>query len=650
MSITSVGTALERTAADKALIEQDSAMRTRFFENISHEFRTPLTLIITPIDALLANPADLLEPVRASLEAVHRNASRLMRMLSDLLDLGKADSGHLRLSVMPVDLSGLVHQLGTLFAPTAEARGVTLHVDAPTPTSDTYGDEYRLDTVLSNLLGNALKYTPKGGRITLRVTHDAKESRVSVSDTGPGIDPKHLPHIFERFYQAGVTSEQNRGGVGIGLSLAKNFTALHGGRLEVQSAVGKGTTFTVVLPKGTSHFKDQVLERRRVQRDVGQARRTTDATDEHFTPVPLRGTPDVGLAALELGPRARVLIVEDNEEMRALLVGVLSPVFDTLIAVDGEDGLAKTRSLRPDAVVSDVMMPKLRGTDMCTAIKKDPQLQSTPVILLTARGGPEAAIDGFASGADEFVEKPFHPRVLLARVHAQVRMRRLALELNAQSRLAAVGTLAAGVGHEVRNPINAVLNGVRLLQQKPIFSGNDAKLLAVIADGAERIEGISQALLTHASPAERGGDRPVDIASGLESTLRLLGHRLNDVTVHKQLGEARVVAPAGELNQVFLNLIDNAIRAPSKNIWLTVTRQNDGVVRVTVEDDGPGISPETVPRLFTPFFTTREVGEGTGLGLYLSRQSIRRLGGYLGVVSRPGERTVFEVRLPGEAR
>ena len=642
----------ERTSELSAALErlrQLDALKSEFFANVSHELRTPLTLILAPLDDRLGRDVPVEE--RRLLEGLRRNSLRLLRLIDDLLDLSRIDAGQLRLDYAALDMGAMARQLGVLFATAAQARGLELVVEGLESTSDLWGDSHRLDSALSNLLGNAFKFTPSGGKVTLRIEETPGEVRVTVKDTGPGIAAADHTRIFERYYQADEASGRRVGGVGIGLALARNLVELHGGRLELTSELGQGAAFTIVLRRGRGHIKPEVLERRRVQVEGAETRRASDAELEvipHDARGPLGSTP-LASPAFDGSRRARVLVVEDNPEVRAMLVDLLSVSFEVLVAADGLAGLQSVRRQRPDLVLSDVMMPGLSGTQLCKAIKADPVIAATPVILLTARGGTDAAIEGFASGADEFVEKPFHPRVLVARVQAQLRLRSLSLQVTASARLAAVGTLAAGVGHEVRNPVNAVLNGVRALQDRAGLEESDAQLLAVIAEGAQRINVISNALLTHVSPGDGGGVRPVDPRTGLDSTVRLLQHRLLDVQVHRDYDDVQVVASAAELNQVFVNLIDNALRAPARNVWLSVKEVGERV-EIAVADDGPGVPQEIASRLFDPFFTTRSPGEGTGLGLYLARQSLLRWGGDLRFITRPGGGTSFLVELPRGTR
>jgi len=633
-------------------------IKNEFFANISHELRTPLTLILAPIDELLdeAAPRD----DRGRLQVVRRNAERLLRLIDDLLDLARLEAGGLRLNVAPVNLAGLVAQVVDAFRPAAEHKSLTLTLALPAPpeTSDIHGDPHRLEMVLTNLIGNALKFTPEGGRIDLRVAHDRAGVTVEVADSGPGIPAADLARIFDRFYQVEGSARRRHGGAGIGLALAKELAELHGGQLSATSAPGSGTTFRLVLPAGRAHFRPDVIERRRALIDGHQGRRATDPRPDSAAPLPAdfaepASAPPVMAAAdtpllLDGARRPRVLVAEDQDDLRSFICDVLAHEFEVLAATDGLEAMGLARRERPDLVLSDVMMPGRSGTDLCQAIKKDPTLQATPVILLTARAGTDAALEGYASGADDFVAKPFHTRVLIARVRAQLKLRALSLQVAAQARLAAVGTLAAGILHEVRNPINAILNAAEVLINQSPGEDTARKLLLVIGDGARRIAAIAAALDEHAHPAEAGALSLCDVRAGIDATLALLEHRTAEVIVHRDYATARpALAPAGELNQVFLNILDNALRAPARNIWIRVA-EHDGRVVVRIADDGPGVPPDLAPRIFDPFFTTRQPGQGTGLGLYLSRRIITQHGGDLRLERRAGGGAEFAIELPAE--
>ncbi len=302
---------------------------------------------------------------------------------------------------------------------------------------------------------------------------------------------------------------------------------------------------------------------------------------------------------------------------------------------------------RPDLVLTDVMMPVVSGTDLCRAIKRDRALRATPVIMLTARSGSDATLEGYSAGADDFVTKPFHTRVLLARIRAQLKLRAMSLQLADQAQLTTAGTLAAGIAHEVKNPVNAILNAARVLQKagqsKKVSS---EKLLAVVQEGASRIMDIVSVLEEHVRPADGVGASACDVGEGIESSLRLLQHKIGDLNVVRDYAASvRVVAPARQMNQVFLNLLDNAIRASPKNLWIRTARVAEGV-RISIADDGPGVPPDVAQLIFEPFFTTRPAGEGTGLGLYLCRRIVDDCGGLVRYQPREGGGAEFVIELP----
>ncbi len=634
----------ELSSTLKRLQELDR-LKNEFFANVSHELRTPLTLILTPVEDLLGR--DVSADIKPALLVIRRNAHRLLRLIDDLLDLARLDVGGLRLYVAELDLNDVAERLVEVSRPAAEARGMRLELELPPGELPVYGDPHRVEIILTNLIGNALKFTPDGGRVSVRVVREQNSCRVDVEDSGPGIPAAELDRIFDRFYQVEGSQRRRQGGAGIGLSLARKLAELHGGNVAVKSTVGLGSTFSVILPLGRDHFRDEVLERRRVKTDEHPHRRASDRSSLPLVPEPSEPfDPESPPVRMDKGRKPLVLVAEDEPDLREYIEATLRSHFELVTATDGAGALAIVKSRAPDLVLTDVMMPGTTGTDLCRAIKQDPRLKSTPVIVLTALSATDNVLEAYSAGADDFVTKPFHSRVLLARINAQLRLRSVGLQLADQARLATAGTLAGGVAHEVRNPLNAVLNAARSLPGVTNRPELTQKLLGIIVEGALRIDRIVGALEEHVRPAEDNAILQCDLQTGLRSSIELLEHKMTGVTVHMNCESQRsVVASPRELNQVFLNLLDNAVRAGGKNIWVRTTDEA-GSVRVSVSDDGPGVPSDVAELIFEPFFTTRQVGEGTGLGLYLSRRIIQQCGGNLTYAPREGGGAVFGIQLP----
>jgi signal transduction histidine kinase len=627
-------------------------LKSQFFANVSHELRTPLTLILAPVEELVQATTD--RDQLQYLRVVRRNAHRLLRLIDDLLDLSRLDAGGLRLNLAEIDIRTIAASVYENSKPAAMAKGIEFTFHTRPSTTKIFGDAHRLEIVLTNLVGNALKFTPPKGRISMRVEDLPAGVNVRVSDSGRGIPPDALPHVFERFFQASGTDQRRDGGVGIGLALAKELVELHGGTMSVESLVGEGSTFSLIIPFGKEHIRPDVVERRREFMPLEELRRRREDPEsppktgrpETVTAQEHTGAPPTEPALFGGSRRARIVLAEDHGDVREFIRSLLEPEFDLMTATNGDEAWELVCREMPDLVISDIMMPGRTGTELCRDIKSEPALKNIPVLLLTARVGSEATLEGFAHGADDFVAKPFHPRVLLARVRAQLKLRGLGLQLAEREKLAVVGMLAAGILHEVRNPVNAILNAARVLATGKPEAEMTERLIAVISDGAQRIQGITAALETHARPAEVGGLTPCNVCEGLDATLRLLEHRMNGVTVHRDYRtETMAAAPPGPLNQVFLNILDNALRSGARTLWLGVAEQGQRLT-VRIGDDGPGVPPGVAQRIFDPFFTTRETGSGTGLGLYLSRRIVEANHGALWVEDRQGGGAEFVVELP----
>ncbi|MCB9686350.1 MAG: response regulator [Alphaproteobacteria bacterium] len=380
-------------AAQAAQLREVDRLKTRFFENLSHELRTPLTLVLGPLeDVRLGRLGAVPSAASEALGRAERSARRLRSLVDQLLDLVRIDVGALELAMEPRDLVALLRRVTEEFAPTAERRDLSLEVSLPDGVVAVTCDARELEKVFVNLLGNALKFTPAGGRVHLSATVDGPGVRVDVTDSGPGIPLADQAHLFDRFRSAGSSTLQ--AGTGIGLSLARELTERHGGTLSLRSVPGEGATFTVTLPVVGAT-------------PLPFAEPTEPATLEE---------PEAPSPAEDERDRVTVLVVDDEDELRGWVRSILSSRYRVIEASDGAEALRRAREELPDLVVSDVMMPELDGFGLVRAIRAEPLLDWLPVVLLTARGAAEAHVEGVTRGADVYLTKPFSSSVLLAHV------------------------------------------------------------------------------------------------------------------------------------------------------------------------------------------------------------------------------------------
>ena len=365
-------------------------LKARFFDNITHEFRTPLSLILAPTDALLQQPHHD-EPTRHSLATIRRNAHNLLHLINQLLDLAKLEAGALPILDVRMDMAEFVGQLVRAFQELAQAKNIFLTVDAGPATGEALFDADKWEKILTNLLTNAVKFTPPGGQIGVALSTAPGRVQLTVSDTGIGIAPDHLPHIFDRFYQVDSSLTRVYEGSGIGLALVHELTERLGGSIRVASVPGAGTTFTLDLPVGMVQGHEPAADPFGYVLTSG-------------LPAVFAGTPPVNDPETEL---PLLLLVEDNAELLAFLAESLAGPFRVLTATDGQQGLDIARRELPDVVVSDVMMPRLTGYQLTEALKTDPATDHIAVVLLTARSAPTSRHEGLTLGADDYLSKPF---------------------------------------------------------------------------------------------------------------------------------------------------------------------------------------------------------------------------------------------------
>ncbi|WP_375444494.1 ATP-binding protein [uncultured Fibrella sp.] len=407
---------VEKATTEQALLlereqRKVAQLRTHFFTNISHEFRTPLTLLIGPLTQLIqSSPGDV------TFRMMHRQASRLLTLVNQLLDLTKLDAGQLLPRLQAGDLPRFLRGLAGSFASLADSRDIRLLVDADEQPTTSFYDADKLEKIVDNLIGNALKFTPAGGVVQVRYRYDTgqKQATIQVADTGPGIPPEQQVRIFERFYQSPQTMQS---GTGIGLALVQELVSVLHGQVTLSSQPGEGATFTVTLPisleAGTSTIPFQQTELpvtaslRPDLVDEGPARLTN----------PDEVQPDAGELPL-------LLLIDDNDDVRQYLRMLFTTNYRLLEAENGRQGLAKASQLLPDLVVCDLMMPDMDGLAFCEGLRQQVATDHIPVILLTAKADIDSRIDGLRRGADDYVAKPFHPLDLQTRVQNLLQQRR----------------------------------------------------------------------------------------------------------------------------------------------------------------------------------------------------------------------------------
>ncbi len=398
------------------LLELDQ-QKNAFFQNISHEFRTPLTLTIGPLESAVERGEGL--DAEQSVIAL-RNSRRLLRLVNQLLDLQRLDAGKMQPTFRPCDLALFTAEVVEAFHTYCERKQITLTTEIEA-CALVYLDMEKFDKVLYNLLSNAMKFTPSGKSITVRLKETEGKAQLQVSDEGIGIREDQIPHLFERFRQADGSANRHYEGTGLGLSLVQELSELHGGKVSVQSVYGQGTTFTIDLPLGSSHLPasqvvEQVLqsEKGRAVVELSDIEMASASADRTVSLPPEAEGAQCERASFE---GAQILVVDDNPDLRTYVSSVLQRKgYQVRTAEQGADGLKVAAECKPDLIITDLMMPGVSGLEMIARIRTDETLQGTPIILLTAKVDDETRLEGAEQGADAYLSKPFNDRELLAEV------------------------------------------------------------------------------------------------------------------------------------------------------------------------------------------------------------------------------------------
>lgn len=696
--------------------------KDRFSANVHHELRTPLTLMLAPLESILSGDhGGFSETAQRTLRTMHVNGQRLLKLINNLLDLAKLESDRFSISRREVDVGDVVSPIVQGAQPMAERKGISLALVRKDEPARACVDADAIEKVAVNLIGNALKFTPAGGKVTVEIGTNPDGDGVALrcSDSGIGLAPDDVDRVFDRFAQVDGSATREHEGTGIGLSLARELVELHGGRIWAESdGLGCGADICFSVPFGEADdVEEEVLlenesasesptikqsglagfEAGGIGLDLG---RTVDRWASQNEPDPQGGSARFD----ESSGRPRIVVADDNNDMRELLHFLLSKEFSVSLARNGAEALDLVRELTPTLVVTDIMMPEMSGTELCEAIKADDRTSRVPVMLVSSKAENEMKIRGLELGADDYVTKPFHPKELLARVRGLVNVRTLQIaveERNEQlqsaldelqaaeaqlvesERLAAVGELAAGIAHEVNNPVNFAINAVRTMRREieeltlqvasvsagsvgsagpasgsPPSSGELSEAAGVIAElgeivleGLERTQTLVGDLRDFATP-RRGAVEMTDLSACIESTVALAKPFLRErgvsfeVSVEEDLPE--VLVDRAAVAQVILNLLKNAgdaVADESGHVKISA-RKDDDLIALSVDDNGAGVAPEMLDRLFEPFATDKPAGSGTGLGLSVSRRIAREHSGDLVLADSALAGARFELRIP----
>lgn len=676
--------ALEQT--NRKLVELDH-IKSRFFANISHELRTPLTLLLAPLETLMQKFNRSFDgETREVLVTMHSNGMRLLKLINDLLDLVRLESGRQQVKRDSVDMVDFVKGLASAARQVADDKRLRLETAVDPQLGPIVADRDKLEKIVLNLVFNALKFTPAGGRVEIRVEKPAEDVVIQVADTGMGISEKHLPFVFDRFWQADGSSKRKYQGVGIGLALVKELTEIQGGKVDVQSTEGKGTTFTVRLPYEKAEPVPKLPEP-----ETSEAGTRTVSSEEWLANLYRRAELFPAMTPLQdtlkqvettrNGHLPKALVADDEPDMLRFLKSQLSRHYEVLEAVDGQQAVEKACQFLPNIILLDMMMPEKDGLQVCRELRERTSTQGIPIILLTARADEETKLAALGAGASDFLAKPFSTTELHVRIKNLVESHQYQTRLSKQNqalestieqlketesqlvqseKLASLGRMSAGIIHEINNPLNFATTGLFTLRNKgkylaPEQQGEYAEILRDVEEGISRVKTIVSDLRMFTHPETESRDQ-VELAGVITSALRFLSNEWRDgVRVEQNFDPHQtVLANKNKLIHVFTNLLQNSFDAlksktfsdgEKPTVWIEC-RAGSGRSIVILRDNGPGIAAQHLDKIFDPFFTTKDVGEGMGLGLSICYRIIQECEGRISVKTESGKYCEFTLEFP----
>ena len=652
----------------KEAAEAANEAKNQIMANTSHELRTPLHGIINLADLIRIGASGPVSPQAVQdLEMIINSASRLNSLVNDILDFSKLQKQQLEIQHKPVDLFQVAENSLALLKPLHREKPIDLQNELTKDLPLVDGDEDRIQQILLNLLGNALKFT-ESGEVRLSAVIQDGWIELAVADTGIGIPQDKQERIFDAFEQGDASTERTHGGTGLGLSVAKQLVELHGGRIWLESVVGQGSVFRFTLPCSSAS------EQERTEPVVSKKVNTTKALPVAVATVPVveeepGSEPNVDLL-VDDPSEVTILVVDDEPINRQVLRNQLEMVgYRVEVAIDGLRGLKLLEKLNPQVILLDVMMPRLSGYQTCYRIRQKYSASELPIILLTAKDQPEDTVRGFQHGANDYLTKPFSREELLIRVQFHLKLSKATSEvyrmmddlrgmqnqLIQSAKLAAVGEMTSGIAHELKTPlagISTILSGVELAKQLHQEIDMDATCSRVNLL-VQRCSAIIDHMRNYSRRTEETHSQTQIINQLLKNTLLLVEPQLKRIGGKLELNLGHdlpfVVGNDIQLEQVFINLCNNACDAMEQSEERILTIQSMAVgdeVLVRVSDTGTGMRPEVQERIFESFFTTKSSAKGTGLGMSISQNIVEQHKGQIRFNSELGRGTTFEIYLP----
>lgn len=649
-------TNLEQT---HARLQQLDRFKSEFFANITHELRTPLTMILAPLELMIQGEmGSVSEAQRGSLQAMLRSGVKLLKLIGDLLDLSRLTESRLRLRVAEHDLVAFLRGLTAQVEPLMQRKSIALHFESNVERCAVHCDLERLERVFINLLSNASKFTSANGRVDVSVRDVGPTVRVEVKDDGIGFPEDKAEALFERFYQVDMAGTRKFGGTGIGLSLARELVELHGGKVSAHSGSEGGATFVVELPKGTAHLSPDRVDRRARADDRLEGKRETDhgvgewqvEASAQFRLIDIEEATEQRIVHRDADEQSRnqtVLVVEDSPDVIRVINLALHSRFRVLAALGGAKGFDLAIHHRPDLIITDLMMPEVDGMELTRRLRADPRTRHIPVVMLTARSDLNDRVAGLDAGVNAYLTKPFSAQELVSTVRGLVKIQEATADVALTHSMDSLETIAGGLAHEINNPLNYIKNAVALIRadterlldrDQPVddaavaaMSARARKMFGVAEIGLKRVEVTVGLLQRYAREGYTRTKQPYDVFSAARDVVDMLQSGMDVPVVQVVLdGVAEIECVPEEMNQVITNVVQNALDAVAGDAKGAVRlggRVDGAYVLLSVRDNGPGVAPADRTKIFTPFFTTKDVGKGMGLGLSIVRRVVQALGG-----------------------